>query len=250
LIDPTFQVRGAKVLRNTVTGGLGFGLRRVGFNLNGSHNMARFLDAPDLIGAQTLGGSAGMNFTVGRSNSMNMSYGYRHTYGPSFEINGHNADIGWSRPLGRKFSMQTSIGLGQTITAGENPLYGTGQLVVSYNPREGHLSVRVSRRISHAYGLGRDHLADRASLSYSRPLTRSLSWSVGASYAVSRDPLDPSYKAKSQTATTSVSFPFAERFAASANYHFIRSEAKGSAESPAALAHAATVSLTWGYVWH
>jgi hypothetical protein len=226
LDDPTLALRLTSTRRNVVQGGMSQQIgRRSGMNLHGSYRTTSFPDAADLVGGKVYAGSTSFTTAIGRVGAVSLGYAYSYSSNRRADAEVHSGSIGYSRPLGRSFTMGLTAGASRIATLGETPIRGTGEVSLAYTPRTGRFGLRVSRHVSQAIGFGRERVADRASLSYSRPLTRNLSWSVNTAYSISRDPVDPSFENRSQSAGTSFAYPIGKHIGLAGAYTFVRNDA-------------------------
>jgi hypothetical protein len=229
--------------------GLAFQLAaKTTFTAEGRYERASF-DAPTLIDGQQWSAGASLARALSGTDRVSLNYALRQIRRDDLNRRVHDIFSGWSRTLRRRLSAELQAGASYrpAVEALEarTDLYGAAAL--SYAFQHGSLQGRYTHSLGEAYGLGRERVADVVSASLGRRFGRRLDTTLGAGYGLSKDPEDPSFRYRAQTASGGLSLLLARELRLAANYGLSRSRDRSGAEP--IVSQFGSLSLAYGVEW-
>jgi hypothetical protein len=187
-------------------------------------------EASPLIDGAFLTTSATLSHQLGPTSAIGLSYAFQATTRRGPGRPNHAAFASWGGRMGRVWSLALSAGATYRVPLQRGgdawTTYGSADLTGHF--RQGAVTLRYSRSLGLAYGLGEQRLADVASGQASRKLGRSVELSLSGSWAVNRDPDNITYRLKSYSARGSLAWSLSRRFDLQGGYYWSRSRPAAS----------------------
>jgi len=200
------------------------------------YSNVRVTSTSNLTSFPSEGGRTDFNVALSRqfdpSTHVSFSYSGERNAARVPEVTNQALVVQVVRPLNEKFQLDTSFGYA-LLRSSSSSLGGTivGGFGLTVRREKNILRARYDRTTYLAYGLGRDEVADIASLSLDRAFSRRLTGYVVGRFRASDDPLDPSFYVSMGVYGTGLSYRFHERTHVGTDYTLIRTT-RGRADVP------------------
>ena len=203
--------------------------RRNGLLARVGYEDVSFEQSP-LIDGAFLTTSATFSHQAGAASAIGLSYSLQAITRPGPARPTHTAFASWGGHMGRAWSLALSAGathLTPVVAGGVawTP-YGTADLTGRF--RHGMLTLRYSRSLGLAYGLGEQRVADVATGQASHKLGKAVEVSLSGSWALNRDPENLNYRLTSYAARGGLAWSVSRRFDLMGGYYAYRSRPASS----------------------
>lgn len=164
----------------------------------------------------------------------------------------HLLSLGWAGPLQRGLRFIGSLGIvylpAWSGYGSDVKPSGEASLVLGL-PRT-RLEAGYRRSTGEAFGYGRQRVADLARLAWQQKLGRRLQMLSGASYGLSRDPRDPTFRLETVTASAGLSLTFGQGYVLNGGYGYGRRDYRSTPERTPVSSHSLVLGLTRQWDWH
>jgi hypothetical protein len=250
LVDAGLQLPLTRTQTIDTSASLAFQLAaKTTFTAEGRYERARF-EADGLTDGEQLAAGASLARALSSSDRLSLNYSLRHIRREEDEDRQvHDVFAGWSRTLVRRLSAELLGGVSLRPAVGElesrTDPYGSAAL--TYGFQHGSLQARYSHTLGEAYGLGRERVADVVSATLERRFGRRVDGSLGASYGFSKDPSDPTFRYRAQTASAGLGVLLTRELRLIAAYGLSRSREGDPAEP--VVSQFGSLSLVYGVEW-
>jgi hypothetical protein len=215
--------------------------------LDAQHDWLRF-DAAGFLGGQRFALQSSLASQVNDRHSLGGAYAYQRSSVSRRNGYSHALSAVWTGKLSPRFTATASAGPSMFRTIGGSSTRWTvfAAAGVSAGFQRGSLALRYDRKLSPAYGFGRDRLVDSGLLGFTRMLGRSTTLTAGSSIGYSRDPDDTSFSFTTQAHSLQLRYSLGRRFALGGGATY---RSRETPDRPVVHSTEFGLALTYGRQW-
>lgn len=215
--------------------------------LDAQHDWLRF-DAAGFLGGQRFALQSSLASQVNDRHSLGGAYAYQRSSVSRRNGYSHALSVVWTGKLSSRFTATASVGPAVFRALGRSgtrwTAYASAGITAGF--QHGSLGLRYDRRLSPAYGFGRDRLADSGTLGFTRELGRSTTLTAASSVSYSRDPDDASFTFTTQSHSVGLRYSLGRRFSLSGGTAY---RSRETPDRPVVHSTEFGLALTYGRQW-
>lgn len=180
----------------------------------------------------------------------NLSLNVRYTRSTANGQNGstRSALLGWSRPLGRRWTVSTQAGITDfdPLDSPDRVLTFSGGLGLALRLRRTGFTAQYSRFVAQAFGYARDRVVDRGAVRLTRSIGRKVSVNGNVMYARSRSVSDDSFRYRTLDANGAVSWLIVRSLGVTGSYGL---QQVTFPPAPPTTSHRVTMAIVYKHGW-